>query len=213
MQTDDLIDGLASNLAPVPRHALRTRFLVNLVPALCLSLVLMVTVLGFRFDMPNALMLPEFWIKSAYNAALAVLGFVALYRMARPDGSDGGYFTAAGTVFAIMGLIAATQIWIEPSDQYSKLVMGSSALDCPFLIFGFSLPILIAAIRVLRRSAPTDLRRTGLVTGLAAGAAGAWVYSWFCDENGMAFVLIWYTLSIVLLGALGALIGPRLLRW
>ena len=66
---------------------------------------------------------------------------------------------------------------------------------------------------MLRGAAPMNLRLTGLVAGIAAGAAGAWVYSWFCTENGMPLVLIWYSLGILLTGALGFFAGPRLLRW
>ncbi|TCM77028.1 uncharacterized protein DUF1109 [Rhizobium sp. BK068] len=58
-----------------------------------------------------------------------------------------------------------------------------------------------------------NLRLTGCVAGIAAGAAGAWVHSWFCTENGMPFALIWYSLGILLSGALGFLAGPPLLRW
>jgi hypothetical protein len=66
---------------------------------------------------------------------------------------------------------------------------------------------------VLRGGAPSNLGVTGFIAGIAAGASGAWVYSWFCTENGLPFVTLWYSLGILLTGAIGALLGPRLLRW
>lgn len=211
--TDDIIDSLVGDLKPVPRHALERRFAIGILPALALSLVLMLAILGLRIDMAEALMLPAFWIKSAYNALLAIAAFLAAYHLARPDGSRGRFFQIAAAIVVTMAVIAAIQLIMSPVDTYPKMILGSSALHCPLLIFLFALPVFAGNIWVLRRGAPTELRLTGFVAGIAAGAAGAWVYSWFCTENGMPFVLIWYSLGILLTGILGSLMGPRLLRW
>jgi hypothetical protein len=48
---------------------------------------------------------------------------------------------------------------------------------------------------------------------LLAGAIGAIGYSLHCPEAAIAFVAIWYTAGIVLAGALGAALGPLVLRW
>jgi hypothetical protein len=61
--------------------------------------------------------------------------------------------------------------------------------------------------------APTRLRATGAVIGLAAGGISAALYSLHCPEAGASFVLTWYTLGILAPALLGALLGPRLLRW
>ncbi|MGK6317674.1 NrsF family protein [Neorhizobium sp. DT-125] len=212
-KTDDIIESLVGELKPVPRHALQRRFALGVLPALAVSLVLMLTVAGLRPDLSQALSLPVFWIKSAYNALLAIAAFLAVYHLARPEGSQGRFFAAAAAIFAAMAVVAAIQLLLSPAETYPVLILGSSALHCPFLIFAFALPVLAGNAWVLRRAAPTNLRLTGFIAGLAAGAAGAWVYSWFCTENGMPFVLIWYSLGILLTGALGSLLGPRLLRW
>lgn len=212
-RTDDIIERLAGDLKPVPRNALRRRFALGIVPALGLSLLLMLAILGPRVDMPDVLMLPVFWIKSAYNALIAAVALLAVYRLSRPDGSEGRFFDVLALIFAGMAAVAAIQLIMAPTETYPVLILGSSALHCPLLILGFALPVYAGAVWALRQAAPTDLRLTGFVAGIAAGAAGAWVYSWFCTENGMPFVLIWYSLGILLTGALGAVTGPRLLRW
>ena len=48
---------------------------------------------------------------------------------------------------------------------------------------------------------------------LTAGGFGALVYCLHCPEVGAPFVALWYSLGIVLPSAVGALVGPRLLRW
>lgn len=212
-KTDDIIDSLVDDLKPVPRQALLLRFALGILPALAVSLVLMVTVAGLRPDLSQALSLPVFWIKSGYNALLAITAFLTVYRLARPDGSKGHFFEAVAAIFAAMAVVAVAQLLRSPAEAYPVLILGSSALHCPFLIFAFALPVFAGNVWILRRAAPTRLRLTGFISGVAAGAAGAWVYSWFCTENGMPFVLIWYSLGILLTGLLGSLLGPRLLRW
>ncbi|RFB83235.1 hypothetical protein B5K08_30005 [Rhizobium leguminosarum bv. trifolii] len=212
-KTDDIIERLANDLKPVPRNALWRRLALGIVPALGLSLLSMLVILGPRVDISDVLMLPVFWIKSAYNALIAVAAFVAVYRLSRPDGSEGRFFGLLALVFAALAAVAAIQLMMAPVETFPALILGSSALHCPLLILGFAVPVYAGAVWALRQTAPTELRLTGFVAGIAAGAAGAWVYSWFCTENGMPFVLIWYSLGILLTGALGAVTGPRLLRW
>ncbi|ACS56840.1 MULTISPECIES: NrsF family protein [Rhizobium] len=212
-ETEDVIDSLVRDLKPVPRHALERRFALAILPALAVSLLLMLIVLGLRTDMAQALMLPVFWIKSAYNALLAIAAFAAVYRLSRPDGSEGRFFGIAAAIILALAVMAAVQLALSPAASYPVLVLGSSALHCPLLIFAFAMPILIANTWVLRGGAPSNLGIAGFIAGIAAGASGAWVYSWFCTENGLPFVTLWYSLGILLTGAIGALLGPRLLRW
>lgn len=211
--TDDIIDQLAGDLKPVPAFALERRLALAAVPAIFVSLLLMLFILGLRGDMDAALTEVGFWIKSAYNALLAIIAFVAVRRLARPDGESGWLFAWLAVIFVAMAAIALVQLGFALPGNYGALIMGSSALHCPFLIVAFGLPIFLANFSVLKRSAPADPALAGFVAGIAAGAAGAWVYSWFCTENGMAFVLIWYSLGILLTGSIGAFAGSRLLRW
>ncbi|MBY5333239.1 DUF1109 family protein [Rhizobium leguminosarum] len=212
-ETEDVIDSLVRDLKPVPRHALERRFALAILPALAVSLLLMLMVVGLRTDMAQALMLPVFWIKSAYNALLAIAAFAAVYRLSRPDGSEGRFFGIATAIILTLAVMAVIQLALSPAASYPVLVLGSSALHCPLLIFAFAMPVLIANTWVLRGGAPSNLGITGFIAGIAAGASGAWVYSWFCTENGLPFVTLWYSLGILWTGAIGALLGPRLLRW
>lgn len=212
-KTDDIIDQLAGDLRPVPTFAMERRLALAVLPALGISLLLMLVILGLRVDMDDAFTELGFWIKSAYNALLAVAAFVAVRRLASPDGDSGFFFVWLALIFVAMVAIALVQLGFAVPGSYSALILGRSALHCPFLIAAFSLPVFLANFAVLKRAAPADPRLAGFVGGLAAGAAGAWVYSWFCTENGMAFVLIWYSLGILMMGLIGAFAGSRFLRW
>jgi hypothetical protein len=76
-----------------------------------------------------------------------------------------------------------------------------------------SIPALGGVLWAMRGLAPTRARMAGLAAGLLAGAVGAAGYALACGETAMTFVAIWYSLGIAMTGALGALLGPRLLRW
>lgn len=91
--------------------------------------------------------------------------------------------------------------------------LGHSALLCPAAVLGLGLPALAGLMWALRGLAPTRPAAAGAAAGLLAGALGALGYALACTELGLAFVALWYSLGVALSAALGALLGPRLLRW
>ena len=74
-------------------------------------------------------------------------------------------------------------------------------------------PPRMAALRALRELAPTRLRLAGAAAGALAGGAGAAVYALHCPEFGAPFLAVWYVLGMALPVAVGAWLGPRVLRW
>jgi hypothetical protein len=76
-----------------------------------------------------------------------------------------------------------------------------------------SAPILFAALIALRHGAPTRPALTGAVAGLMAGGLGAAIYAAHCIEDSSFFLATWYTLAIVGVTLVGALVGQRALRW
>jgi hypothetical protein len=91
--------------------------------------------------------------------------------------------------------------------------MGKSAMICPFLVLGLAVPIFLALLRALGKLAPSRLRSAGALAGVTAGASAALVYCLHCPESTASFVVTWYSGGIALAGLIGALLGPRLLRW
>lgn len=74
-KTEDIIERLAADLRPVPAFALERRLAFAALPALGVSLLLMFIILGPRGDMRDAVSEPAFWVKSFYNALLAMVAF------------------------------------------------------------------------------------------------------------------------------------------
>jgi hypothetical protein len=111
---------------------------------------------------------------------------------------------------ALLGVISLLRL---PADQRLEGLLGHSWLQCPVNVLLLSLPALAAALWAVRGLAPTRPRLTGLAAGLFAGAIGAVGYALACTELSMAFVSVWYSAGILLTGLLGAVLGPRVLRW
>ncbi|MET3898221.1 hypothetical protein ABIB57_002170 [Devosia sp. UYZn731] len=211
--TDDLIARLSMDLRPVRRGVMWQLLIGALVAGGIVAAIAMYMMLGLREDIATAPTTMMFWTKSFYTFALAVLGFCATIVLARPDGRTRWPWIVALGLAVLLGVGAVAQLMIMPADQTMHLVVGGSSLVCPWYIVGLSLPVLAGVMLVLRRMAPANATLAGFAAGLFAGGAGAWVYSFHCGENGMMFLMLWYTLGILVVAALGALIGRFALRW
>jgi len=169
--------------------------------------------LGIRPDLADVMTTSAYWMKFGFTFALAVFAFWATERLARPAAQTGRPLAGAALVFALLLAAASVQMMKSAPGTRMPLMMGHSAMVCPWLIVAISTPIFAGTFWSLRSLAPTRLVFTGAVAGFASGALGAWIYAFHCDESAAPFVLVFYTLGIAALGAAGALIARRLLRW
>jgi hypothetical protein len=211
MKTDDLLDLLARNAGPAPEAAVARRF----VPVLLLGLLASSVLALWRFGPIPTPMWADIapWLKLGYTLALAAAGWLLVERLARPGARPAaGVRTLAGVLLAMAALAAATLL-ATPAEQRMRDWMGHSWSSCPWNVAWISVPALALALWALRGLAPTRPRAAGAAAGLLSGALGAAGYSLVCTELAASFVATWYTLGIVGVVALGALLGPRLLRW
>ena len=213
MKTDDLIDRLASGLEATPPWWVTRRILIGLGCGAFGSALTMVLWLGVRPDLADAAGTMMFWIKFAYTLACAAVLAAALIRVARPGGSMGSLAWALAAPFALVALMAVVRLAKADSVIRHGMLMGDSADVCPWRIAVLSIPILAGAVWALRGLAPTRLVLSGFVAGGCAGAMGAWIYAFHCNESAAAFVALWYTAGMAFVALLGALAGRRLLRW
>jgi len=213
MKTDDLVALLAAGAAPVAPHALARRLGVALSAGVAVAAILMATALGPRPDLLQAAVLPMFWMKLAFPAALAVAATVAAARLSRPGMRVGAAWTALALPFAALWLMAAVALVGAAAPDRIALILGSTWRSCPASIAALSAPVLVAVFLALKGLAPTRLALAGAVAGLLAGAMGALVYALHCTEMQAPFLAVWYVLGIALPTLAGAALGPRLLRW
>lgn len=211
--TDDLIARLSSDLKPVRPMAMQRLLIGAVILTGIVAIIGMNMWLGMRPDMDTAMATMNFWTKFSYTLAVAVLGGVATLALARPDGRIRWPWLVALGLLALLVIGAFNQLARAEPDDVMPLIMGGTSLQCIWRIVVLGLPILLGAMLALRRLAPRNPTLAGFAAGITAGGAGAWVYSFACAETGMMFLALWYTLGILIVGALGAVLGRFLLRW
>ncbi|MGN7727139.1 DUF1109 domain-containing protein [Luteimonas sp. 22616] len=213
MNTEQLIRELSRDVPRVSRHALARRVVIGLVAGGLASMVLVTLVLGVRPDLQVAMQGFSFWMKWTYTMSLGVGAAYGVARLSRPDpGSLRALWWLAVPVLVLAG-IGIGELANAPPGEWFAMWLGQTWKVCALLVLLLAVPIFIGLLWSFRRLAPTRLRAAGAVAGLAAGAWAATLYCLHCPEVSALFVLTWYSLGIALAAGIGALLGPRLLRW
>ena len=213
MTTNDLIDRLVTELTPAARGLVVRRIAMGVAVGLAASAALMLTLLGARQNLLAVLSSEVYWLKSAYALLLAACGFWAVARLSRPAGKGGAPGIIGALVVFVFAGLALSDLLAAPEAMRAELILGKSALVCPWLIALLAAPVVAGLLWAMRGLAPTELRGAGFAAGLMGGAVGAWVYAFHCPESGTPFIALWYTAGIMIAGAIGLFLGPRLLRW
>lgn len=213
MNTEQLIAALSADVPKVPRRALAMRLGAGLALGCVGALALVFAVLGVRPDLGDAMQGFAFWMKSVYCLSLGIGAAYAVNQLSRPvRGSLRGLWLLAAPVLVLAG-IGIGELARTPAGEWISLWLSGSWRECPFFVLSLSVPVFAGLLWSFRRLAPTRLRAAGAAAGLAAGGFAATIYCLHCGEVSAVFVLVWYTLGMLLAAALGALLGPRLLRW
>ena len=171
-------------------------------------------VFGYRPDMATATLTMIFWVKLAYVAGIGAIALWAVERLVRPGVPTGNLlFVASGADLGrdALGCISADRTARRRLREH--LIMGFSAAAAPWRILAAALPPLVGLAWAVRGLAPTRLVFSGTMVGLAAGGFGAASYAMHCQESTAPFLFIWYSLGVIACGFVGAVLGPRVLRW
>jgi hypothetical protein len=211
MKTSDLVAVLAQGAGAAPRALAARRLVPAALVGVVASAALALAVIGL---VPVELFADaRMGVKIGYAAAMATAAGWLAARLGRPAAPSVAPLRSVLVVLAVMVALGVVALIAAPSGGRAEALFGHSWQRCPVNVLALSLPALAAALWALRGLAPTRPRAAGAAAGLLAGAIGALGYALSCDELSPAFVAVWYTLGIALAGALGAMLGPRVLRW
>ena len=210
--TADLIAGLVAGLEPMA--PLRKRGGMTLaVLALGVGIAVMLALLGPRADLaagqPDAMAL----ISAGLFLVLALASSWAVVDLARPyvglRREGWGWTALMAAVLPGAALVLMLSAWLRGTPSGFALDGG----NC--MGFGLALGSVTAGVLVLwlRRGAPSYPARAGLLTGVAAGAAGIFAVSLYCPHNDLVHIGVWHGLTVVLAGIAGRLVIPRLIAW
>ncbi len=212
MNTEHLIDVLSTNLEPVDRRALRTSLAWAVVVGGAAAFCLMLGTVSLRGDLTSGTSLAFVAVKLVFALTVIGGGLAFLSRAVRPGQDAQTSFQLAALPFVIVIVAAVTDLVFGLSTPH-VMTMGTHWVLCLYCIPLFAVVPFGLLIWALRLGAPTRLRRTGAMAGLVAGAIGAAAYAFHCPDDSLPFIALWYGASIGFCAAVGAMLGPRLLRW
>jgi hypothetical protein len=213
VKTDDLISLLSTGVEPVDARLPARRFLAALAVGTLISVVLTTGILRLNVALWRETGEAMFWVREAYCAVLGALGLMLVVRVARPGRGIGLVPVGIVAVVMAMWMLALAALAAVSPQSRTQLILGHTAAACPFLIAFLAAPLFVAFIWAAGGLAPTRLRWAGAASGFAAGSIGALVYTLHCPELAAPFLGVWYLLGMLIPTAVGALLGPRLLRW
>ena len=214
MKTDQLIDMLSTNLEPVKRGQIGKTLAGALVLGGAAAFCVMLTTVGLRTEPGDPSHHLSFLaLKLLFTLSLTGMGTALLLRLVRPGREGRRLFNLTFLPFVVIGFAGAAALALERPMAWGRMLLGMNWMTCLFCIPLFAVIPFVALIWVLRKGAPTDLKRTGAIAGLVAGALGATAYAFHCGDDSMPFIAIWYGAMVALCAFIGALLGPRLLRW
>lgn len=213
MKTDDLINMLGTNVEPVASSKRRAALLAALGIGAAAALCLIFVMFGVPGEAFGGNFLGITLLTLAYTLGLAAAGARFLSMAARPGKAGRGALAVIGLL--LLGLIAVAVIVLSlarPSG-WSAMLFGPQWAACLVCIPLAAIIPFSSLVWYLRNEAPTRLRLTGAVAGLVAGAIGATAYALHHPGGSLPFVALWFGGPLILCALLGAILGPRLLRW
>lgn len=211
MKTDDLIRMMAAD--PAPRWRFGPILRAAVAGGVLLSAVLFFAMLGFRPDIAQALGSPRFLFKFVVTIALAVTATLAIAAIGRPGVPVAVRLLLLALVPALLAGGVALELMALPERQWMPSMIGHNARFCLTLIPLLAIGPLACFLAALRRGAPSNPGLAGAVAGLAASGIAATFYAANCEDDSPLFVMLWYTIAVAMVTAVGYLLGRRLLRW
>ncbi len=213
MKTDQLAAMLAAGAGPVAQNRNARGYGPALAWGALAALLVMGALLGVRADLAEAVRLPMFWVKLGFAGTLAVAALAAALRLSLPGARMG--WVPAGIAIPIVAMWGFAAVVLARADApvRAALFFGETWKVCPFLIALLSVPVFVAVFRSMANLAPTRLPLAGAIAGLLSGATAALVYCLHCPEMEAPFVAFWYLIGMLIPAGVGALAGPRWLRW
>jgi hypothetical protein len=213
MKTEDLIKAIAADAESVEPPIARTLALAVGAGTLISALVFL-GLFGIRDNFIDSIETSlRFVFKFILTLSVAIPAFVLVRGLARPDFKPDNkmwWLALAPTVLAV-GVLA--ELFALPADAWKANMIGHNSVFCMIVIPMLSLAPLAAVIYALRRGAPTHPIIAGAVGGLLSAGIAATLYASHCPDDSPLFLAAWYSIGVILMTGIGALLGSRILRW
>lgn len=154
-----------------------------------------------------------FMLKLAFATSMVVVALTLVRDLSIPGKTIGAWYLVPALPMLVLGLFALHEAGGSSAHTWHQHIAPASWLECAWKIPLLSLPALLVLTFAVRRLAPTHLVRAGAYVGLAAGAIGAEAYLFHGHDDSFVYLALGYTIGVLEVVLLGALLGPWFLRW
>ena len=210
--TNHLIAGLVEDLKPA--SPLRFgRGIALMLAALVLTVGLATLGFGVRDDVATGHPDTMFILAGGIFLLLGLACMAACVAMSSPrvgSGRNGWGWAAAMASLLPLSAVVVAMIEGRPAWQASEPDHG---VLCMAFSVALGLIVGIALTAWLQRGAPASPERAGLLTGIAAGAAGVVAFTFVCPINSIMHIGLCHGMAVTVSALAGWLIVPRLVRW
>lgn len=213
MTTDELIGALVADLTPVNTRRIAHVLVAALVLGAMMAFGAMFLLVGPRLEGFSSRYLHFELAKLVFTLSVVAVTAFYLPRLARPGELRPTFLAVVSTPFVAMAVFSIASVAsVERSNWISMLVVETWP-TCLVFIPLLAIAPFTTIVSALRAGAPTNLVATGTAAGLVAGGLGAMACSLTCLDDSFASIAAWYGSMIGACAAVGAKLGPDLLRW
>lgn len=212
METNDLIKALAADSRP-GRMSLPTVWWSAAAVAIMIAASVFLATIGIRPDFLAAAGTVRFPFKFVVTIVLAVSAFGTLRAMSRPGEDWRNAAAYLGAAPLLLAVAVVTELFALTPDSWSAKAIGSNGLVCLSYIPLIGIGPLGAFLMALRQGAPTRPTLAGAIAGLLSGGIAATFYAAHCTDDSPLFVVIWYSMAILILAAIGSAAARYFARW
>lgn len=209
--TDTIIRKLAADAGRGERTTARSfeaGLLLTVAAGLACAVALVFFWFGVQPSLPETIRSAPFHHKVTAMLLLAAGGMVLVRHLGRPGSSPKAALALLpGLAILVVGALA---------DQSGFPMLGRTSISVPSCVLAIvllSVPALAMILGILRTGVTTRPTLAGGAAGLLAGGLGAAAYALACKNDGGGFVLVWYSVSLIIVGMAGAVTGRRVLAW
>jgi hypothetical protein len=212
MKTDQLIRTLVADNNRQAR-SVGSLLTISLAAGGMISTIMFFSWLGFRHDIDTAIYEASFDLKFLLTISLLASTVLISIHLSRPEASLDGWKWLLLIPFGFLAVGIAGDLMLPQRLPWMARLIGSNSKICTTAIPVLSLPVLIAVLIALRHGAPSRPALAGAFAGLLSAGFAATLYASQCTDDSPLFVATWYSAAIAAVGAVGALVGGRVLRF
>ena len=213
MKTSELIAVLSNNVEAVNKDQLKKTIGTAVVAGTALGIGAMLRFFGVRTHLETTHAWLVVTTKLVFTVGVAIPASMYLLRVARPGGEHKTSVALVALPFAGIALLGCVSLMLAPLPHWHSMMLGGHWLECLVSIPMIAIVPFLIVILALRQTAPTDLTRAGAFAGLIAGSVAAIGYTLHCVDDSLPFIALWYGGAMAFCTAVGAYLGPKLLRW